>query len=77
MEMTYSEPQTPLFPTHVNLVREKDHRKRGESQHNTDCDVAVGIINIYPTQHLHNVYQPSRIIDEVLPDIANRKYKNR
>ncbi len=52
MEMTYSEPQTPLFPTHVNLVREKHHWKRGESQHNTDClhctDVAVGIINIYP-----------------------------
>ncbi len=52
MEMTYSEPQTPLFPTHVILVCEKDHWKRGKSQHNTDClhctDVAVGIINIYP-----------------------------
>ncbi len=48
MEMTYREPQAPLFPpSYVNLVREKDHWKRGESQHNTDCDVVVGIINVY------------------------------
>ncbi len=38
MEMTYSEPQTPLFPSsYVNLVNAKDHWKIGESEHNTDC----------------------------------------
>ncbi len=43
MEMTYSEPQTPLFPPpYVNLVNKKD-----ESEHNTDCDVTVGITNSY------------------------------
>ncbi len=43
MEMTYREPQTPLFsPPCVNLVNEKDHRKIGESEHNT-----VGITNSY------------------------------
>ncbi len=40
MEMTYREPQTPLFPpSYVNLVNAKDHWKIGESEHNTDCDV--------------------------------------
>ncbi len=48
MEMTYSEPQTPLFPPpYVNLVNAKDHWKLGESEHNTDCDVTVGITNSY------------------------------
>ncbi len=47
MEMTYREPQTTLFPLRVNLVRERDHWKRGESQHNTYCHIAVGIINVY------------------------------
>ncbi len=48
MEMTYSEPQTPLFsPSYVNLVNKKDHWKIGESEHNTDCDVTVGITNSY------------------------------
>ncbi len=43
MEMTYSEPQTLLFPpSYVNLVNKKD-----ESEHNTDCDVTVGITNSY------------------------------
>ncbi len=46
--MTYSEPQTPLFPpSYVNLVNAKDHWKIGESEHNTDCDVTVGITNMY------------------------------
>ncbi len=40
MEMTYCEPQTPLFPPpYVNLVNAKEH--------NSACDVAVGIINSY------------------------------
>ncbi len=48
MEMSYSEPQTPLFPpSYVNLVNKKDHWKIGESEHNTDCDVTVGITNSY------------------------------
>ncbi len=48
MEMTYSEPQTPLFPpSYVNLVNAKDHWKISESEHNTDCDVTVGITNSY------------------------------
>ncbi len=47
MEMTYSEPQTPLFPPYVNLVNAEDHWKIGESEHNTDCDVTVGITNMY------------------------------
>ncbi len=48
MEMTYSEPQTPLFPpSHVNLMNAKGHWKIGESEHNTDCDVTVGFTNIY------------------------------
>ncbi len=48
MEMTYSEPQTPLFPpSYVNLVNAKDHWKIGESEHNTDCDVTVGTTNSY------------------------------
>ncbi len=48
MEMTYSEPQTPLFPpSYVDLVNKKDHWKIGESEHNTDCDVTVGITNSY------------------------------
>ncbi len=48
MEMTYREPQTPLFPpSYVNLVNTKDHWKIGESEHNTDCDVTVGITNSY------------------------------
>ncbi len=46
MEMTYSEPQTPLFPpSYVNLMNKKDHWKI--SEHNTDCDVTVGITNSY------------------------------
>ncbi len=56
MEMTYREPQTPLFPpSYVNLVNAKDHWKIGESEHNTDYAVTVGItssnapnICIYP-----------------------------
>ncbi len=48
MEMTYSDPQTPLFaPSYVNLVNKKDHWKIGESEHNTDCDETVGITNSY------------------------------
>ncbi len=48
MEITYSEPQTPLFPPpYVNLVNKKDHWKIGESEHNTDWDVTVGITNSY------------------------------
>ncbi len=47
MEMTYSEPQTPLFPPYVNLVNAKDHWKIGESEHNTDRDVTVRITNSY------------------------------
>ncbi len=48
MEMTYSEPQTPLFPpSYVNLVNKKTHWKIGESEHNTDCDVTVGVTNSY------------------------------
>ncbi len=47
MEMTYSEPQTPLFPPYVNLVNKKRPLKIGESEHNTDCDVTVGITNSY------------------------------
>ncbi len=48
MEMTYCEPQTPLFPlSYVNLVNKKDHWKIGESEHNTDCDVTVVITNSY------------------------------
>ncbi len=48
MEMAYREPQTPLFPPpYVNLVNAKDHWKIGESEHNTDCDVTVGITNSY------------------------------
>ncbi len=31
----------------VNLVQAKDHWKIGESEHNTDCDVTVGITNSY------------------------------
>ncbi len=48
MEMTYSEPQTPLFPPpYVNLVNKKDHWKIGELEHNTDCDETAGITNSY------------------------------
>ncbi len=48
MEITYSEPQTPLFPpSYVNPVNKKDHWKIGESEHNTDCGVTVGITNSY------------------------------
>ncbi len=47
MEMTYREPQTPLFPSYVNLVNKKDQWKIGESEHNSDCDVTVGITNSY------------------------------
>ncbi len=48
MEMTYSEPQTPLFPPpYVNLVQVKDHWKIGEPEHNTNCDETVGITNSY------------------------------
>ncbi len=43
MEITYSEPQTPLFPPYVNHMNNKDHWKIGESEHNTDYDVTVGI----------------------------------
>ncbi len=48
MEMTYREPQTPLFsPPYVNLVNKKNHWKTGESEHNTDFDVTVGVTNSY------------------------------
>ncbi len=48
MEMTYSEPQTPLFPpSYVNLVNKKYHWKIGKSEHNTDCDVTVRITISY------------------------------
>ncbi len=47
MEMTFREPQTPLFSPYVNLVLAKDHWKTGESEHNTDCAVTVGIANSY------------------------------
>ncbi len=47
IEMTYREPQIPLFPPYVNLVNKKDHWKRDESEHNTDGDVTVGITNSY------------------------------
>ncbi len=49
MEMTYSEPQTPLCPPpYVNLVNKKNANwKIGELEHNTDCDVTVGITNSY------------------------------
>ncbi len=48
MEMTYREPQTPLFPpSYVNLVNAKDHWKIDESEYNTDYDVTVGITNSY------------------------------
>ncbi len=42
--MTFSEPQTPLFPPYVNLMIKNDHWKTGESEHNADCDATVGII---------------------------------
>ncbi len=48
MEMTYHQPQTPLFPPpYVKLVNAKDHWKIGESERNTSCDVTVGIANMY------------------------------
>ncbi len=48
MEMSYSEPQTPLCPpSYVNLVNKKDHWKIGKSEHNTDCDETVRITNSY------------------------------
>ncbi len=47
MEITYSEPQTPLFPPYGNHMNNKDHWKIGESEHNTDYDVTVGITNSY------------------------------
>jgi len=57
MEMTYSDSQTPLFPpSYVNLVRAKDHWKTDESQHNTNCDATVGIINMYAPNIC--IYQP-------------------
>jgi len=57
MEMTYSESQTSLLPpSYVNLVREKPHGKTGESQHNTDCDATVGVINMYAPNFY--IYQP-------------------
>ncbi len=81
--MTYHEPQTPLFPPYVNLVRAKDHWKRGESQRNTDCDVTVGIINVYAPNICIMYTSPcsrpdlhSQIIDAVLPDIAIKTNKN-
>ncbi len=43
MEIKYSEPQTLFPPSYVNLVHAKDHWKIGESEHNTNCDVTVGI----------------------------------
>ncbi len=46
MKMTYSEPQTQLFPpSYVNLVNKKDPWKIDESEDNTDCYVTVGITN--------------------------------
>ncbi len=56
MEMTYREPQTPLFPpSYVNLLNKRDHWKIGESEHNTDCDVTVGITN----REIANSYAPN------------------
>ncbi len=52
--MTYREPQTPLFPPYVNLVNAKDHRKIGESEHNTDCDVTIGITIVTPPTFAYN-----------------------
>ncbi len=43
MEMTYSEPQTPVFPPYVNLVNKKDHWKIGESEHNITNSYAPNI----------------------------------
>ncbi len=44
--LSHREPQTPLCPpTYVNLVNAKDHKKIGDSEHNTD--VTVGITNSY------------------------------
>ncbi len=52
MENTYCEPQTPLFPpSYVNLVNKKD--PIAESEHNTDCDVTLGITNSYAPIILH------------------------
>ncbi len=57
MEMTYREPQTPLFPPpYVNLVNAKEHWKIGELEHNSDCDVTVGITNSYAPNIC--IYQP-------------------
>ncbi len=48
IETTYLEPQTPLFPpSYVNLVNPKDHWKIGKSEHNTNCDITVGITISY------------------------------
>ncbi len=83
MEMTYREPQTPLFhPPYVNLVHAKDPWKRGESQHNTHCDVTVGIANVYapntciPAHVLGQLDLHSQITDAGLPDIAINTNKN-
>ncbi len=57
MEMTYCEPQTPLFlPPHVNFVNKNALWKIGESEHDTDCDVTVGITNSYAPNIC--IYQP-------------------
>ncbi len=47
MEMTYNEPQIPLFPPYVNLMIAKDYWKIGVLEHNTECYVTVGITNSY------------------------------
>ncbi len=50
MEMTYRDPQTPLFPpSYENIVHTKDPLKKGEShsQHITNWDITVWIINVY------------------------------
>ncbi len=71
MEITYREPQTPLFPPpYVNLVREK------EANPNITPTVTL---QSQPKLPAHVLDQPdlhSRIIDTVLPDIAIKTNKN-
>ncbi len=80
MEMTYREPQNPLFPrSYVNLVnKKKEHWKIGKSEHNTDCDVTVGITNSYATTNIciyppHVLGQPPAKPSEVLQVLWRNK----
>ncbi len=45
MEITYREPQTPLWSS--SLCKSRDANTTGESEHNTVCDATVGITNSY------------------------------